>query len=98
MSSMAYVFPVLVVGANQDLIVQPIRRHRHGRHVGRKLKQRRQAIHTNKAKPGGQRRQWLIIARTSRDDEAPLAKRWNVDVIWISAESGLLQRFRNTPI
>src|SRR5215469_11619280 len=97
MGSMTDVLPVLIVGANENLIVQAIGRHEHGRHVGWKLEHRRKSSNADKVKSCGQGGRELEIAM-SGDDEPPLSERWNIDVIGIGLQTRLLQGFCDAPV
>src|SRR5438552_2330181 len=52
---MTDVLPVVLVGTDKHLAVELIGGHGERRHVRRKLKERRKAVHTHKTQTGGER-------------------------------------------
>src|SRR5712692_7304326 len=93
---MTDVLPIVLVGADEDLVVELISGHGERRHVRRKLKKRGKAVHTDETQSGRERFGKNVFARASQD-EAPFAERWDVHVIGIGLQAGLLQRMRDAP-
>jgi|SRR5579872_5120103 len=93
---MADVFPVLVVEADQDLVVELVGRDGEWRHVGWKLEERGEPSYVDEAETSGQRcRRIVVVLRC--EDETPFAEGWDVDVVRISLEAGLFEGVGDAP-
>ena len=93
---MTDVLPVVFVGADENLAIQLIGWHGKRRHVRRKLKESRQTFDVDETETAGKRNGWSVFVR-GREDEAPLAKTWNIDVIGMRLKAGLLERLCDAP-
>src|SRR5215813_3941030 len=93
---MADVFPVLVVEADEDLVVELVGWDGQGRHVGWELEEGGDAFYVDEAEAGGERSWWEVVV-LGCEDEAPFAERGDVDVVRISFEAGLFERVGDAP-
>src|ERR1700684_3002584 len=93
---MTDVLPVVFVGADEDLAIKLIWRHGERGHVGRKLEESRQTFCVDEAEAARKRSRRDVLVRTGQD-EAPLAKTRDVDVIRIGSEASFFERFSDAP-
>ena len=93
---MTDVLPIVFVGADEDLAVQLIGRHRKRGHVGRKLKESGQTFDVDETETSGKRSWWSVFVSRGKD-ESPLAEARDVDVIRIGLQTGLLECLRDAP-
>src|SRR6266852_49804 len=84
------VLPVVLISADEHLVVELVWRHRERRHVRRKLEKGREAVSAKEAQSGRKRSRRSVPMRGG-ENEAPLAERRDVDVVWISLQPRLLQ-------
>src|SRR5437660_2471217 len=93
---MTDVLPVVLVGTDKHLAVELIGGHGERRHVRRKLKERRKAVHTHKTQTGGERRGRLVFVPAG-EYKTPFAERGDVDMVGMRLEASLFQRLGDAP-
>src|SRR5437867_3126128 len=93
---MSDVLPVILISADEHLVVELVWRHRERCHVGRKLEEGREAVGVKEAQ-SGRKQCGRSVPMGGGENEAPLAERWDVDVVWISLQPRLLQSLHDAP-
>src|SRR5580693_6854978 len=93
---MADVFPVLVVEADEDLVVELVWWDGERGHVGGKLEERGDTFCVDEAEAGW-KQSWRRVVVLRGEDEAPFAEGGDVDVVGIRLEAGLFERVGDAP-
>src|SRR5207245_7503692 len=90
LASMSDVLPVVLISADEHLVVELVWRHRERRHVGRKLEEGRETVGIKEAQ-SGRKRSGRSVPMRGGENEAPFAEGRNIDVVGMGLQAGLIQ-------